>query len=294
MTPATVLTYDGVTQPISEWALDYGILTAVIIARLERGLSVERAITKPMVTAPGQKLIAHKRPAQTLPNRKPNERYAFNGKSLTMSEWATEIGISRSALLRRLQRWPLERALTEPVGNGKSSEEAIRRAPPTPMRYLFRGQRLTVKEITALTGWSGNSVRRRIRGDIVADIVADIPFTTVRTKPRLYLFRGRWLPVKEIAATAGVAEQTIYKWRRGERIAEYEERRIERKPRRDSTVLTYEGVTDHLPGWSRRTGIPSCTLFARYHCYGWSVERTLTEPVMDRGQRRALSEVGRS
>lgn len=57
----TELTFDGTTQPISEWALDYGITPAVIIARLERGLSIEEAITKPMVVARGQRLPSSKR-----------------------------------------------------------------------------------------------------------------------------------------------------------------------------------------------------------------------------------------
>lgn len=42
----------------------------------------------------------------------------FNGVTMTISEWASQIGISRCALMYRLRRgWPLSRALTE--GRGK-------------------------------------------------------------------------------------------------------------------------------------------------------------------------------
>lgn len=50
MTPETILEHDGIQQPIIEWALDYGITPAIIIARIGRGLSVADAITRPMAT----------------------------------------------------------------------------------------------------------------------------------------------------------------------------------------------------------------------------------------------------
>jgi hypothetical protein len=48
MTPDTKLEFNGVKQPISEWALDYGIMPVVIIGRIRRGWNVEDAITTPM------------------------------------------------------------------------------------------------------------------------------------------------------------------------------------------------------------------------------------------------------
>lgn len=57
MTPETILEHDGTSQPIIEWALDYGITPSIIIARLERGLSIADAITTPMQTGfRGQRL----------------------------------------------------------------------------------------------------------------------------------------------------------------------------------------------------------------------------------------------
>ena len=44
MTPATILEHDDIKQPIVEWALDYGITPAIIIGRLERGMSIADAI----------------------------------------------------------------------------------------------------------------------------------------------------------------------------------------------------------------------------------------------------------
>ena len=47
-------------------------------------------------------------------NRRDNRLITFNGKTQTMAAWGDQLGISRATMYRRLQRWPLERALTEP------------------------------------------------------------------------------------------------------------------------------------------------------------------------------------
>jgi len=40
----------------------------------------------------------------------------FNGVTKHVSEWANDLGISRTSLVSRLKKWPKERALTEPRG----------------------------------------------------------------------------------------------------------------------------------------------------------------------------------
>lgn len=50
-------------------------------------------------------------------NRRDNKRYEYNGISKTISQWSKETGIQESTLNLRLKRWPIERALTEPVHN---------------------------------------------------------------------------------------------------------------------------------------------------------------------------------
>lgn len=47
-------------------------------------------------------------------NRRDNRLITFRGKTQTMAAWGDALGISRATMYRRLQRWPLERALTEP------------------------------------------------------------------------------------------------------------------------------------------------------------------------------------
>lgn len=90
MTPADLLTYDGVTQPVSEWALDYGIPAELIIERMQQGLSAEAAITTMMPFEPKPAGRAH--------------TYTHDGQTLTIAEWSDRCGIPRSTLTQRLSR----------------------------------------------------------------------------------------------------------------------------------------------------------------------------------------------
>jgi hypothetical protein len=50
-------------------------------------------------------------------NKRNNHELTFNGKSMNISQWAREIGISEDTLERRINLlgWPTEKALTKPV-----------------------------------------------------------------------------------------------------------------------------------------------------------------------------------
>lgn len=50
-------------------------------------------------------------------NTRGNSLVTFNGKTMTIRQWARETGINHSTLENRISkyRWPVQRALTEPV-----------------------------------------------------------------------------------------------------------------------------------------------------------------------------------
>jgi len=48
-------------------------------------------------------------------SRRNNRLLTFDGKTMPMSAWADSLLISKGTLYRRLQKWPLSRALTEPL-----------------------------------------------------------------------------------------------------------------------------------------------------------------------------------
>ncbi|OCP17021.1 MULTISPECIES: hypothetical protein [unclassified Ensifer] len=111
MTPATILDHDGIGQPITEWALDYGITPAIIIGRLERGATIADAITTPMQIGLGTQRLPIFSPEQLPASRRKGTSYWVNGVSKTLTEWAAHVGISRTAFLVRLGRMPIEEAV---------------------------------------------------------------------------------------------------------------------------------------------------------------------------------------
>ncbi|MFK4256456.1 hypothetical protein [Agrobacterium tumefaciens] len=147
MTPATILEHDGIKQPISEWALDYGITPAIIIGRLERGATAADAITTPMkVGHRGQRLPTFSRkqsairPGSHLPreprghrvcerptgrthNAKPIE---YDGLSLTVREWSNHCGVPFNTIYQRLRMgWAIADALTPGDGRSRCGNRAL-------------------------------------------------------------------------------------------------------------------------------------------------------------------------
>lgn len=60
-------------------------------------------------------------PHEQARNRRTNVFVEFNGEVKTVIDWANSLGISFSAMNKRLRKWPLDRALSQP-----RTEEAVR------------------------------------------------------------------------------------------------------------------------------------------------------------------------
>lgn len=94
------LEYDGRTQCLTDWAIEFGLNTTTLINRLKSGRSLEDALTKPTI-----RLVTHE------------------GKTQSLPDWAKELGMSYQTLMNRIKKpnWSIERALTEPVQQHKKA-----------------------------------------------------------------------------------------------------------------------------------------------------------------------------
>lgn len=103
------LTIDSITQPISEWALDYGIPADLIELRLKAGWSPKDAVETEMpFTARG--LQTHKR---HLRSGSPEPRYEVHGRNLTIGDWSVLLGVQEQTLKWRLsQGWLYQRVFS--------------------------------------------------------------------------------------------------------------------------------------------------------------------------------------
>lgn len=185
-----LLTIDNTTQPITEWAADYGIPVSLIRSRLRRGWSEERAVTEPMIVRRGEELPADAmldlppkpRPivpspflplrfveqpvtvATRRPFRKSAHTYEHNGLTLTVEEWAQRVGISKQAMHMRIKKCAsLEIAFT-------SEDQRIHKV----SRQLEHdGLSLSVGEWAQRLGIHQNTIYRRLRlGASVAEALA--------------------------------------------------------------------------------------------------------------------------
>lgn len=158
----TMLTHNGITQPITEWALDYGIYPNVITDRLARGWTTGRAITTPMIVAPRQRLSRSHMPGMEQygraqresrplgPSRtKPGEHLTYDGRCLSIREWSELVGVGTAVIDRRIRDgWPLERVLGPLQRTGLIEHE---------------GLKLTSDEWAKRTGIAASTIRRRIK-----------------------------------------------------------------------------------------------------------------------------------
>lgn len=136
MTPK-LITFDGVTQSLTDWALDYGITPETIRRRLSKGWPVAKAITTPIPAKPGDKLTGAyidaaldeakpstpkaKTPKRPHARRASDIHLTFNGVERSLSEWAKLTGINHATLRwRHKNGWPVANILSEPAA--KNSE----------------------------------------------------------------------------------------------------------------------------------------------------------------------------
>lgn len=109
------LTFAGRTMCMKDWAAEVGIGPPTILTRLQRGWSVEQALTtqatRRAYTDAGKKILT------------------LNGKKNYLAEWAREVGISPAAILHRIQSgWSIKRALTTPKPERPNAKLNMRQA----------------------------------------------------------------------------------------------------------------------------------------------------------------------
>ncbi len=103
-----LLTLNGETKNVTQWASELGVAPGIISNRLRYGWSTEDALTRPVT-------------------RKPRRLYRHNGKSQTLRAWARESGISYEVLQKRIGRhgWTIEEALTVPTGGRRKQRSRL-------------------------------------------------------------------------------------------------------------------------------------------------------------------------
>lgn len=174
MTRDDLLTFDGITQSINEWGLDYGITPQTIMRRLHGGMSVEVAICKPITARPGDQLpepvVARPR-AIKLAKPRVVDRYIYGGKSHTVTEWAELTGISPETMRSRIKAGhPMKDVLrkgTLPKGR-RSHFKGIGQRRPAKL-YTVNGMTRSLSYWADQAGIQQPTLRRRIKRGVTME-----------------------------------------------------------------------------------------------------------------------------
>ncbi|MDR7125550.1 hypothetical protein [Pseudotabrizicola sp. 4114] len=148
------------------------------------GLDMQAVIdnmTRQIAAAPSpEELAASPVPRRTVPagpkpEPKPRaKQYTYNGESLTLKEWSVRTGLAEGTLRSRMfEHWPIDRAMTEPVGYriNRPPEKKPRPAKPDPPARILRpaktlthaGETMTLKQWAARLGLSKPTIEKRLR-----------------------------------------------------------------------------------------------------------------------------------
>jgi predicted DNA-binding transcriptional regulator AlpA len=144
-------------------------------------------------------------------------------------------------------------------------------------RYLYKGQWLSVLELSQLTGIPRPTIYARLRRGQPFDVAGKSG-----REPRRYLFRGKMMSAPEIAQLIGMDKSTVYDRVCGNRVLEGDELHnphFTREQPAHAHLITYAGKSLNLCQWARELDIPLPTLRSRLRL-GWSMERIVNEPVM--------------
>jgi hypothetical protein len=152
----TNYTIHGVTKCLSHWCKHYNINPATVYSRIKKGWEPYSAITTPAMDKWQCGIVASKSKVR---------RISFNGETKTATEWAQQIGITKHALLDRLDKfkWTIERAITTPPYQGKSKPKQTWEERNSKWLITYKGKSRTVSQWARLLGIKDTTLRSRVK-----------------------------------------------------------------------------------------------------------------------------------
>jgi len=134
------ITYQENWNKFENFFADMGIMP-------EPGLTLERIDNDGNYTKENCRWATRKEQTRNRGGKNATRLYTFDGKTMCVADWAQEIGISRQALLKRLNKgWPLEIALSPEKHDGGDRSKHV-----TPTESPTKGKTVRNKNAKYIT-----------------------------------------------------------------------------------------------------------------------------------------------
>jgi hypothetical protein len=196
-----------------------------------------------------------------------NHRITFGGETLTLSQWSKRLGMKQHALIARIEHgWTEEMALTIPIRS--------------PRFVTYHGQTRRLYEWAELLGVKYGLLEKRLRLGWSVEEAFETPVVSYDLT-----YNGKTQSTAKWAEDTGIPQKAIqYRLAHGWTIEKtLTTPKAPRSPARGP--LTYNGETLSQTEWARRLNVQPSLIEKRLRL-GWSIEETLTIPVMTEYQNK--------
>lgn len=177
-----LITFNGTTQCVTDWANQFGIPPSTLMRRLKRGWSIEEALTTAAI---------------------PLRNITFNGITMSLSQWARQLNMSHTALSSRFRRgWTVEEALATTPGTPRTQDELI----------TCNSQTMSLTDWARHLGMCRKTLQNRLdHGWSIEKTLTRPPSQQGRKDNRVLTFVGKTLTVAAWAKETGLKVATIKK-----------------------------------------------------------------------------------
>lgn len=242
-----VLTLNGQTKTIAEWARETGINRSLLWGRLKRGWPIERVLAK-----------EDGRSTRTNRRRRDNRMLEYKGETKPICEWAREFKILTSTINVRLKRgWSVKKALTTPVSMQADYDGLTSKYPSE--FWIWQGmiRRCHNPDHSEFRNYGGRGIRvcKRWR----------------KSFKKFLKDMGRRPGNKEIDRIDNDGDYRPENCRWATRSEQC-------RNKRGNRIIEFEGESKCLAEWAEVVGIRMATLWRRLN-QGWSFEKAISIPV---------------
>lgn len=125
----------------------------------------------------------------------------YKGKTLTVRNWAKEIGMHYNSLLYRLNSgMSIELAIETPININRQKGRRL-----SSKKYEYNGKLYTISELSEMSGISDNTLSSRISNGWSIKSAIETPVFS----PKLYEYNGKKYTLRELAKEVGILHRTL-------------------------------------------------------------------------------------